>query len=181
MRTRTALIALLATAAAAAGCSSSDTTTTDTTKAPGSTAGSTGSTAGSTPGTTSGTAAPGTTAPAAGFLEIKAVESPLGTILVDDTGRTLYAFTKDVVGEATACTDGCAVGWPPAKAIEVLAGDGVQASVLAVTTDDQQVTAGGHRLYYFAGDEAAGETNGQGTGDAWFVVGPDGTPITAKP
>jgi len=32
-------------------------------------------------------------------------------------------------------------------------------------------------LYRYAGDAAAGDTNGQGTGSVWYVVGADGQPI----
>jgi predicted lipoprotein with Yx(FWY)xxD motif len=32
-------------------------------------------------------------------------------------------------------------------------------------------------LYYFSGDEAAGDTNGQGLMDVWYVVSSDGEPI----
>ena len=37
-----------------------------------------------------------------------------------------------------------------------------------------QVTVNDQPLYYFAGDKAAGDTNGQGVGGKWFVVGADG-------
>jgi predicted lipoprotein with Yx(FWY)xxD motif len=40
-----------------------------------------------------------------------------------------------------------------------------------------QVTYAGQPLYFFAGDEQPGDTNGQAVGDVWFVVTPDGTPI----
>ncbi len=40
-----------------------------------------------------------------------------------------------------------------------------------------QVTYGGWPLYFFAGDEAPGDINGQGVNDVWFVVAPDGTMI----
>ncbi len=32
----------------------------------------------------------------------------------------------------------------------------------------------GHALYYFAGDAAPGDTNGQGLGDKWYAVTPEG-------
>jgi predicted lipoprotein with Yx(FWY)xxD motif len=35
----------------------------------------------------------------------------------------------------------------------------------------------GWPLYFFANDAAPGDTNGQGVGDNWFVVGTDGEPI----
>ena len=40
-----------------------------------------------------------------------------------------------------------------------------------------QVTYNGHPLYYFSGDQAPGDTNGQGIGDIWFVVSPAGDAI----
>lgn len=182
MRIRTIAFSMLAATALAAGCSSSDTTATDGTTT---TAGSSGTTGGTTAGTTAGTIAEGT-APDGAF-EVFAQGSPYGDILVDGESRTLYAFTKDVAGQPSACTGSCVDAWPAAKAtkvvpgtsVEELASGAVEASVLGVT-DDGQVTAGGHRLYYFAGDEAPGDSNGNGTGDVWFVVAPDGTPITAK-
>jgi hypothetical protein len=45
----------------------------------------------------------------------------------------------------------------------------------------QQVTYAGHPLYYFAGDQGDGQTNGEGStafGAAWWVVSPSGTAIT---
>src|SRR3989442_11279669 len=35
-----------------------------------------------------------------------------GSILVDDTGRTLYRYTPDQPNTST-CYDGCAIAWPP--------------------------------------------------------------------
>lgn len=49
------------------------------------------------------------------------------------------------------------------------------------TDDTTQVTYNGHLLYYFAGDEAPGDTNGQNVGDVWFVVSPEGEALTAAP
>ena len=43
-----------------------------------------------------------------------------------------------------------------------------------------QVTYDGWPLYYFQGDEAAGDANGQGLNDVWWVVAPDGTHVGAS-
>ena len=39
------------------------------------------------------------------------------------------------------------------------------------------MTIDGWPLYFFSGDAAPGDTNGQGIGDVWYVVAPDGTAI----
>lgn len=45
----------------------------------------------------------------------------------------------------------------------------------------EQVTYGGWPLYHFAGDEAPGDTNGQGVNDVWFVVDPSGEAVGTAP
>ncbi len=111
-------------------------------------------------------------------------DSPLGTIVVDAQGRTLYAFTKDAQGATTSsCTDQCLAAWPPAMAESTdLAGDGVTADIGTITSGDgSQLTLDGWPLYLFAKDAAAGDTNGQGVGSVWYVVAPDGSMITKTP
>ena len=64
-----------------------------------------------------------------------------------------------------------------------MAGDGVDGSLLGTTERDDgttQVTYDGQPLYVFASDAAPGDTNGQGVGEVWFVVGPDGKTIEAQ-
>ena len=40
-----------------------------------------------------------------------------------------------------------------------------------------QSTYNGWPLYYFSGDSAAGDVNGQGVNDVWWVLDATGTPV----
>jgi len=101
--------------------------------------------------------------------------NPLGEIIVDAEGMTLYAFTDDTAGEAT-CYDNCATNWPPllvTDAAAASAGAGLDATKLTTvdrTDGTKQVKYGDWPLYYFANDSAAGDTNGQGLATKWYVV-----------
>jgi predicted lipoprotein with Yx(FWY)xxD motif len=114
--------------------------------------------------------------------EIEAEDSPLGTILTDGDGNTLYVFLNDTGGEST-CYDQCETNWPPLLARgELKVDDDLDASLLGTTErgdGKRQVTFAEMPLYYFAGDGQPGQTNGQGVGSVWFVIGPDGQPIEA--
>jgi predicted lipoprotein with Yx(FWY)xxD motif len=112
---------------------------------------------------------------------VRAVESPLGTILVDQEGFTLYAFFNDTDGEST-CTGECLANWPAAV---VEAGDlnvGNLDPALFSTVENPEagtmLKIGDWPLYRFAGDAAPGEVNGQGVGEVWYVVGPTGVPAS---
>jgi predicted lipoprotein with Yx(FWY)xxD motif len=50
-------------------------------------------------------------------------------------------------------------------------------STTARKDGSQQVAYNGLNLYYFAGDKKEGDTNGQGLGDVWYLVSPEGQPI----
>ena len=103
----------------------------------------------------------------------------LGDILADSEGRTLYLFNPDAQGDST-CYDDCAEAWP-AFVEEGSAGEGVDASLLGTTTRTDgavQVTYNGWPLYYFAGDVAPGDTNGQALNDVWWVVDAAGNAVT---
>ncbi len=106
-------------------------------------------------------------------------ETDLGKVLVDADGRTLYAFTPDSATKS-ACTGSCAQAWPPAAATGTpTAGTGVTAKLTVLTRDDgtTQVVADGHPLYQYAGDAAAGDATGQGSGGKWYVVSAGGSPM----
>jgi predicted lipoprotein with Yx(FWY)xxD motif len=43
-----------------------------------------------------------------------------------------------------------------------------------------QVTYNDLPLYYFSGDQAAGDLEGQGLNDVWWVLSPEGEPVKDK-
>jgi predicted lipoprotein with Yx(FWY)xxD motif len=106
-----------------------------------------------------------------GALRIELSDSSLGEIVTTGEGDTLYLFIPDGQGESV-CYDDCEATWPP-LVVDVVAGDGVDEGLIGSTerTDGTtQVTYNGWPLYYFAGDSAAGDTNGQGINDIWYVI-----------
>ncbi len=108
--------------------------------------------------------------------ELNIAAGSLGDIVVDADGKVLYLFERDTQGDGmSVCNDACAASWPPLLVDEgatAVAGAGVTGSLGTATRDDgtTQVTLNGWPLYYFAGDSAAGDTNGQSLNDVWWVV-----------
>ena len=157
-----ALVALAAAGALAAACGSNN-----------SGSGGSGVYGGATP----------TSAPS-GVATVAATSSKLGSILVDGSGRTLYLFEKDKADQS-ACSGACVAAWPADKSSAApKAGSGLQASLLGTikrSDGSTQVTYNHHPLYYYSGDSAAGQQNGQGVnafGALWYVVAPAGGAVT---
>ncbi|MFD9405820.1 hypothetical protein ACFWBN_02185 [Streptomyces sp. NPDC059989] len=119
---------------------------------------------------------PGAARQPAAAASVRVADSPLGPILVDGAGRTLYGFTKDQPG-ASNCDADCVAVWPALIAPEVAAGSGAEAKLLGKTplTDGAtQARYGDWPLYYYVGDAVAGDVTGQALDDEWFVIGADG-------
>ncbi len=120
-------------------------------------------------------------APATGAGVVAVAATSLGDVLVDGTGRTLYAFTKDAAGQPSACEAGCATAWPPVLADSPTAGSGADAaklSVIARKDGAKQVAYDGHLLYTYATDRKAGDVTGQKVNGVWFVVAGTGALVT---
>ena len=118
-----------------------------------------------------------------GGTTIDVGKSPLGHILVDSKGITLYDFPPDK-GVSSVCYGACAALWPPLIAKgKPLAGPGVRASLLGTTKrkdGKREVTYNGHPLYYFVTDRKPGQTTGQGLnqfGGPWWVLTPAGKEV----
>jgi predicted lipoprotein with Yx(FWY)xxD motif len=123
--------------------------------------------------------------PAATGDAVSAQPTPLGTILVDGKGHTVYEFANDTTTTST-CTGACAADWPPVPAPAQLPASlpGVSGALGTTARPDgsQQLTVSGHPLYTFSGDSAPGQTSGQGinlNGGVWTVVSPSGAPDTS--
>jgi predicted lipoprotein with Yx(FWY)xxD motif len=117
---------------------------------------------------------------------VNAATTDLGTFLTGEDGKTLYFFAKDTAPGASTCDGDCITNWPlfTLEDDETLeAGDGVTGVLATFTRADgtKQVSYDGRPVYYFAGDAAAGDTNGQGKGDVWYVAAVDGTHNGAAP
>lgn len=112
----------------------------------------------------------------AGVLPVMAQQSleDLDTdlVLTDAQGMSLYVFTHDTDNVST-CSGNCLKAWPAAiltpKEVEK-----VKASkhfgVITRTNGQQQLTLDHQPLYYYIGDEKAGDRTGQGVGGVWFLL-----------
>ena len=97
----------------------------------------------------------------------------VGTVLVDQDGRTVYLFTNDT-GSKSTCTGSCASTWPALVSDGQPSVNGGADDGKVGATNSGQVTYNGHPLYYYSGDTKAGQANGQGIGGIWFAVTSDG-------
>ncbi|MGE5226451.1 MAG: hypothetical protein ACM3OO_06200 [Planctomycetaceae bacterium] len=101
--------------------------------------------------------------------------SPLGKVLVDQAGKTLYLFEQDT-GTASTCYGDCAGNWPALTVSgKPTEGPGVHGTLGTSARKDgaMQLTLDGHPLYTFAGDQP-GDLNGEGLFNLWYAVSPDG-------
>ena len=105
-------------------------------------------------------------------------DSSLGEIVVDGEGMTVYMYDNDTQGaDVSVCEGECATNWPAVTTdsdspdVEGVTGE---VGTIEGVDGSTQVTLNGWPLYYFIGDEASGDTNGQGVNEVWWVLTPDG-------
>ena len=102
--------------------------------------------------------------------------SSVNGILVGGTGSSqpgfaLYVFDNDLaVPDTSTCVGSCATSWPP-----LLVSDGIATGVNDLGTivrgdSTIQATYNGRPLYYYVGDTATGQTNGESAGGVWHTV-----------
>ena len=89
-------------------------------------------------------------------------------IMTDAAGNTLYTFDNDEPDRSNCAAD-CLKKWPAfiAKPEARETGD---FSLIGRTDGARQWTFKGKPLYFFAGDHAPGQRNGEGIGGVWHVI-----------
>ena len=147
------------------------------------------SSSGGSNGVTSTPGSGGSGSPATSFSTANV--SGLGNVVVDGKGRTVYILTKAGT-KNVSCTDGngCTAIWPdlslPSGTTKATAGSGIKASLLSskkLSDGETYPTYNGYLMYEYAADSGAGQANGQGItsfGGTWYVLSPNGTPITSS-
>jgi predicted lipoprotein with Yx(FWY)xxD motif len=131
-------------------------------------------------------AAAGSTRAASGVAARVSVGSTeFGKALFGPSGKVLYVFGADR-GSKSNCYGVCAAAWPPLlTTARPLAGVGVEAKLLGMTTRKDgalQVTYSGHPLYYYAADKI-GKVMCQHAnmhGGLWLIIKPNGQVNMAK-
>jgi predicted lipoprotein with Yx(FWY)xxD motif len=132
----------------------------------------------STAASPSSPASPSATASAAIELKVATGSGSIGSYLTGADGKTLYIFKNDTANSGkSTCNGQCADNWPPlvvAALTDVKADSGATGTLTLVTRDDgkMQVAYKGLPLYYFKNDAKAGDVNGQGLNNVWFVAAP---------
>jgi predicted lipoprotein with Yx(FWY)xxD motif len=89
-------------------------------------------------------------------------------VMTDLEGKTLYTFDKDAPGRSN-CAGDCLAKWPAFMA-RAEARESGNFTLVARAEGGKQWAFKGKPLYYFAGDQAAGQRNGNGIGGVWHAV-----------
>jgi predicted lipoprotein with Yx(FWY)xxD motif len=121
---------------------------------------------------------------AAGIVTTKLVGKKvpkMGDVVQDGEGFTLYRFDKDVKGSGTsACQkDPCLSAWPAALVQDGQAPqlEGVDAALVSTIKREDggsQLAIDGWPVYRYAKDPGPNKWAGQGVGQTWFVIQPNG-------
>ena len=136
-----------------------------------------------TTSTTASSSAPGNATAAAAGGVLGVATTPLGPVLVDGKGLTVYMLTADSPGHST-CSAACLQYWPPVTGPAPTSVKGITAalSVTTTTSGTSMVTAAGWPLYTFVKDSAPGDVTGEGVksfGGTWYAVSPSGKAVTS--
>ncbi|HSZ41846.1 MAG TPA: hypothetical protein VK817_17965 [Trebonia sp.] len=115
--------------------------------------------------------------------ELLVEKTAAGYVLATASGRTVYWYAKDVKGSGkSSCAAACLQAWPAVKGTPSAAAGVKLAGTFGTikgTGGVTQATYDGYPLYTYAGDTAAGQATGNGSGGVWHVF--SGSKASADP
>lgn len=177
----TPVTVIVLSAGPAGGPTTAATSTTRTGPATSTTVRSTTTTSGSVSSTTTsraGTTTTSSTTPAT--VELRTRSRGSTVVVVDAADVALYVSLADPPGVST-CDDTCAQTWIPLSGSVTGLAPGIDPERIGTVTGSGgtvQLTYYGRPLYRHR-DEPAGSATGQGVDSRWYLVEPDGDPVTA--
>jgi predicted lipoprotein with Yx(FWY)xxD motif len=125
-----------------------------------------------------GSAGAVTSAPRAAVYTVMIETTPLGKVLANGKGRTLYVSINDKTPNKSSCTGACAVAWPPLHVSgKPTFGPGVKASMFKVITradHTTQLAVNGKPLYTWFQDTKPHQATGEAV-NGFYAVRPNGT------
>ncbi|WP_394208768.1 hypothetical protein [Enterovibrio calviensis] len=102
-------------------------------------------------------------------------QTDVGNVYVDQSGLTLYTFSKDPNGQSV-CNGNCAINWPPLFADEAnrsLFDDHAEFSQITRSDGTEQWALNGKPLYRWKNDTQAGDIAGAGIKGVWPIARAD--------
>ena len=171
---RSLTVIVAAAAVCLAACGSSSKTTTNSSRSP-------TTVATATTGNGYGAAA-ATTTPAASsstVLQVAMNAKVHQNIVVDSAAKTVYIYVPDGTSTTSKVPAALKAVWPAVTSTSSspAVGPGLTASKVTVNSA-HQVAYNGHLLYTFKADVKTGTANGQGLAKVWYVISPNGAPIS---
>ncbi len=89
------------------------------------------------------------------------------TVLTAPNGMTLYTYDRDAGGKPT-CNLVCAIAWPPFLVGGEKLGKGW--TMVTRANGSAQWAYAGKPVYFYSGDHAKGDVNGNGLEGVWHTV-----------
>ncbi len=85
-------------------------------------------------------------------------------------GYTLYVFDNDLSSTTSTCNNGCAANWPALLVTDSVASGFTNLNTITRLDGTIQVTHKGRPVYFYAGDNAPGQINGEGIAGVWWSI-----------
>ncbi|MDF1497271.1 MAG: hypothetical protein P1P90_04375 [Patescibacteria group bacterium] len=106
------------------------------------------------------------------FPGVKIMQTDDGTYFADQNGKALYTYAKDAKG-VSECAGACLDNWPMFYVEDLMLGNDLNKEDFdSILREDgnMQLTYKGWPLYYYAGDQIQGDTNGNMKNNEWYLA-----------